>query len=63
MLILSQGERRHLELAFESSYAIVKLAGLEGDQELYGLRKRIIAGELCFDEAVQILLKRLQSLS
>ena len=63
MPTLSQSERRHLELAFKSSYAIVKLAGLEGNEELHELRERIIAGELCFDDAVLILLKKFQSLS
>jgi len=56
MTIVSQDERRHLELAFESSYAIVKLAGLEGDGKLTELRKRIIEGELTYDEAVQTVL-------
>lgn len=55
---LSQSERRHLELAFESSCAIVKLAGLQDHEEFAGLRKRIIEGELTFDEAVQIVLAR-----
>jgi len=55
MKIVGQGERRHIELAFQSSYAIVKLSGLEGSDELTGLRDRIIAGELSFDEAVQLV--------
>ena len=61
MIMLSQDDRRYLELAFDSSYAIVKLAGLEGNEELSEIRERIIAGELDFDEAVQIVLLRLQS--
>ena len=52
-----QHQRRFLELAFESSYAIVKLSGLEGSEELDGLRDQIIAGELSFEEAVQTFIK------
>jgi hypothetical protein len=57
MTILCQGEPHHLELAFESSYPIVKLSGLEGNEELIELRKRVIAGELGFDGAVRIVIK------
>lgn len=53
---LTQRERRHLEIAFESSSAIVKLAGLQEPEEQTGLHKRIIEGELTCAEAVQILL-------
>lgn len=60
MPVISQEQRRHLELAFESSYDIVKLAGLEGSDELSGLRERVIAGELDFDDAVQIVLAKIQ---
>lgn len=56
MTKLSKIKRRHLEIAFESSSAIVKLAGLQEAEELTGLQKRIIEGELTFDEAVQIVL-------
>lgn len=56
MTKLSQSERRHLEIAFESSRAIVELAGLQASEELPSLRERIIEGELTFDEAVQIVL-------
>lgn len=57
MTRLSQRDRRHLEIAFESANAIVKLAGLQGSEDITGLRERIIEGELTFDEAVQIVLK------
>ncbi|KFC76193.1 hypothetical protein [Massilia sp. LC238] len=56
MQTVSMEERRHLELAFDSSYGIVKLSGLEGGEELAGLREQIIAGELSFDEAVRVVL-------
>lgn len=58
MTKLSERERRHLELAFESSHAIVKLAGLRESEELSGLCKRVIEGELTFDEALKIVLTR-----
>lgn len=56
MTRLSERERRHLELAFESSIAIVKLAGQEDSEDLTDLRERIMEGELTFDEAVRIAL-------
>lgn len=51
-------EQRHLELAFESSEAIVRLEGLNDSEESKELQQRIIAGELSFEEAVQIVLRR-----
>jgi hypothetical protein len=47
-----------LELAFESSAAILRLAGFEENEETKELKQRIIAGELSIDEAVQIALER-----
>lgn len=58
MTKLSQRERRHLEIAFESSIAIVKLAGAQDSEQLNGLRKLIIEGELTIDDAVQIVIRR-----
>lgn len=55
MAKLNSTNLRLLELAFESSCAIVKLAGLQESKELTGLREQIIDGELSFDEAVQIV--------
>lgn len=51
-------EQRYLELAFESSDAIVRLAGLNESDESKELQQRIISGELGFEEAVQIVLHR-----
>lgn len=53
MTELSQRERKHLEIAFESSNAIVKLAGLQESHVFSYLEKQILDGELTFDEAVQ----------
>lgn len=47
-----------LKLAFESSTAILRLAGFEENEESKELKQRIIAGELSIDEAVQIVLER-----
>lgn len=57
MTRLSHSARRHLEIAFDSSCAIVKLAGLQSSKDLASLRNQIIEGELTFDEAVQIVSK------
>lgn len=56
MTKLIQRERRHLEIAFESSIAIVKLAGAQDSEELTRLSKLIIEGKLTFDDAVQIVI-------
>jgi hypothetical protein len=53
---LLDDERRHLELAFESSAAIVNLSGFEQSQRSLEIRSRVVAGELSFDDAVQIIL-------
>jgi hypothetical protein len=53
---------RHLEVAFESSTAIVKLSGFELSQRSLGLKERIVAGELTFDEAVQIVIDNARAL-
>lgn len=55
MVKLNRTNRRLLELAFESSCAILKLAGLQESKEISGLREQIIDGELSFDEAVKIV--------
>lgn len=47
-----------LQLAFESSVAILKLAGFEENEESKELKQRIIAGEISIDAAVQIVLER-----
>lgn len=56
MTKLTQSELRHLEIAFESSIAIVKLAGARDSEELTGLSKLIIEGKISFDDAVQIVI-------
>lgn len=53
---ISQRDRKHLEIAFESSGAIVNLAGLQGSEQYTFLFKQIIDGELTFDEAALIVL-------
>lgn len=53
---MSQYERKHLETAFESSGAILKLAGMQESERSNYLCKQVIDGELTFDEAVQIVL-------
>lgn len=53
---LSQYERKHLELAFESSRDILQLAGLQESEQSNYLCKQVIDGELTFAEAVQIVL-------
>ena len=53
---------RHLEVAFESSTAIVKLSGFELSQRSLELKERIVAGELTFDEAVQIVIDNARAL-
>lgn len=53
-----KSEQRHLELAFESSDAIVRLEGLNESDESKELQQRIIAGELSIEEAVQLVLRR-----
>lgn len=60
MTASTKRERRHLELAFESSTAIVMLEGLESNEESRELQQRIVAGELDFDEAVQVVLQRVR---
>lgn len=61
MKTVSTCHQHCFELAFKSSYAIVKLSGLEGSEQLLGLRKEVIAGNLSFDEAVQVVLAGAQS--
>lgn len=56
---LIEDNSRHLELAFESSAAIVALAGFEQSERSIELRQRIAAGELSFDKAVDLILNRL----
>lgn len=51
-------KRWHLELAFESSDAIIRLEGLKESAEFKELQQQIIAGALNFEEAVQIVLRR-----
>lgn len=53
--------RRHLELAFESSNAILMLEGLNANEESKEMQQRIISGELNFEEAIQIVLDRAHS--
>lgn len=55
-------ERRHLELAFESSTAIVALEGLEQTDHSRDIQQRIISGDLDFDQAVQLTLNRISAL-
>jgi hypothetical protein len=55
-------ERRHLELAFESSVAILKLEGFSDSEESKELQQRVILGELSCEEAVQVVLQRAKTL-
>jgi hypothetical protein len=55
---LNRTNRRHLEIAFESSCAIVRLAGLKESKEFADLHEQIIAGELSVHEAVQIVVAK-----
>lgn len=54
--------RRYLELAFESSNAILMLEGFTANEESKELQERIISGEVSFEEAIQIVLHRARAL-
>lgn len=49
-------DQRHLQLALDSSAAIVRLAGFEKSEQSKELDQRILTGEISFDEAVQVVL-------
>lgn len=51
----------HLELAFESSDAILMLEGFDANEESKELQQRIVGGELDFEAAIQILLDRIKA--
>jgi hypothetical protein len=53
-----QGRRQRLEHAFESANAIVDLDGVPLDAKSRDLQSRVIKGELTFNEAVRLVLKR-----
>lgn len=50
--------RRYLELAFESSDAILKLEGLTANEESKEMQQLIISGEVSVEEAIRIVLQR-----
>lgn len=58
MIAATTPNRRHLELAFESSNAILMLEGLTANEESKEMQQRIISGEVSFEEAIRIVLHR-----
>ena len=61
MTAATKRERWHLQLAFESSNAILMLEGLHANEASNELQQRILTGELEFEDAIQIVLHRARS--
>lgn len=58
MTVATEHQRPHLELAFESSTAILALEGFNDNEESKELQQRILAGELDFEAAIRVAMNR-----